>query len=101
MNRLIYRQLDSKELILDFKVSKYRIFKMSDIIIGSMKQVFLLKINYTEDGKHYDTYVFESWSAVRFLNDKKYSSKFYTFYLYEFDSYKKAYAEALKLNTKC
>lgn len=97
--KLYYAELNLKgeALRFSFKSWKERMFFMADKIICPQKKVFVLYINYADTEDMGSVYVFDVWFCIRFLNIKEYNSKYYTFWLREYSSYKEAYKFAMSI----
>ena len=82
---------------IGFKNWKERLSFLMDKIICPQKKVFIISINYNANESIDSVYVFDVWNCVRFLNEKRYNSSHYTFFLQEYESYEEAYKVALNM----
>ena len=79
---------------LEFTSAKKRSSFIADRVIANNPiRVFTLIVNYNEDRKYSDVYVFENWSCIQDVVNSKWTE----FWLFEWESYSDAYKNALDL----
>ena len=96
--KLYYGKIDhdGEVPLLRFKTNnKRKMFILDKVIDSRGTKVFVLFIDYGDAYK--SIYVFNKWFCVRFLESKSFDSAYYTFSLYEYESYQEAYKSCLDL----
>ena len=94
--KLNFSELNSNSDVecLEFTSAKKRASFIADRVIASNpKRVFTFIVKYSDNDELSDVYVFENWTCIQSIVETRWKD----FWLFEWESYEDAYANALDL----